>query len=885
MNNTWQQPHRAARRADDGAAVHAHSDENGDAMADTGAPPRSAIRTPDQRLRIFVSSTLEELAAERAAARTAIEQLRLAPVMFESGARPHPAQDVYRAYLAQSDVFVGIYGDRYGWVGPGMTVSGLEDELQRATDLPRLLYVRSPAPGRDPELARMLDRIRQDGRTSYKKFTDAAQLRELILTDLATLLAERFGKPQPPVRETEVAAPPAPATALIGRDGDLDRIAALLDSDERRLVVLTGAGGIGKTRLALAVMQRTAGRWRDGAAFVDLSTITDARRVPDAIALALDLVVQGRERPLDTLHRRLSDRDMLIVLDNFEQVLDAAPVVADLLQRAPHLRVLVTSRVVLRVRGEQDWRVDPLEVPPATAPVEELAQAPALRLFVERVRDVQPGFELTGQNAPILAELSRRLGGLPLALELAAAWMRLLTPEQMLTQVYGRLEQPGTLIDLPDRQQTLTSTIGWSYDLLPTTARQLLARLSVFAAPFTVDAVIAVCGDDGSDVVTDLSMLLDSSMVSPSERADRQRAYQLLEPIRRFAAERLDPAGPTPGRLHRYILDVLTAAGTRRGHLDQLMRQLDSEQLNLQAVIEWIGRDGQPSGPLLRALGDAWVWMQACGHLRQTSELWQRIQSLPPDRLRTDDDQLALAWLKANRLLNDGSFAEASALVERILPDARRLAPPPRTALLLTTRAIALAATAPQQARTDFEEALRTARAAEDPLSLGYVLSHYGLLLCLAGETDQAREHHRETLDIAHVLNDENLRAEAHYELALDAMQAGDPAAAQAELAVAVAAYRAFDNLDGLTRCIGALSALALRRQDARLAARLAGAGSAARERIGLVPWPLVTEWERQTNDQAKALLGGDAFDAQLAAGRDLTVDEALAESGQRAAS
>ena len=162
-------------------------------MVDRVAPPSPGIRTPDQRLRVFVSSTLEELAPERKTVRAAIEQLRLAPVMFESGARPHPAQSVYRAYLAQSDVFVGIYWQSYGWLGPGMTISGLEDELALVEDQPRLLYVKMPAPDIDPRLRQMLDRIRAEGQSAYKTFTDTDELRELLLTDLATLLAERFG--------------------------------------------------------------------------------------------------------------------------------------------------------------------------------------------------------------------------------------------------------------------------------------------------------------------------------------------------------------------------------------------------------------------------------------------------------------------------------------------------------------------------------------------------------------------------------------------------------------------------------------------------------------------------------------------------------------------
>ena len=404
----------------------------------------------------------------------------------------------------------------------------------------------------------------------------------------------------------------------------------------------------------------------------------------------------------------------------------------------------------------------------------------------------------------------------------------------------------------------------------------------MFAAPFTVDGVAAVCGTEDADVVEDLSILLDSSMVSPSERPDRQRGFQLLDPIRRFAAARLENADDTLGRLHRYVLEVLETANARLGSQDLLMRRLDSEQLNLQVVIEWIGRSGQASGPLLRALGDVWVWMLACGHLRQTSELWQQIQSLPPSGLRTESDRLALQWLTANRLLNDGAFAEAGTLIDEMMPDARRIETPARIALLLTTRAIVLPYAARDQARADFEEALAVARGADDPLVLGYVLSHYGLLLCVDGEATQAQERHQETLDIGRSLDDENLRAEAHYELALDVMLLGDSASAQSHLAVAVDCYHDFDHLDGLTRCIGALSALALQRGDGHLAARLIGAAAAARDNIGLTPWPSVTELERRTSDRVTALVPDDEFGALVDSGRSLTIKDALAEAHAR---
>jgi predicted ATPase/DNA-binding SARP family transcriptional activator len=674
-------------------------------------------------------------------------------------------------------------------------------------------------------------------------------------------------------------AAPSPVTALVGRDDDIEEVSGLLTAHDHRIVVLTGAGGIGKTRLALAVLERCKSHWRDGAAFVDLSAVTDPRLVPDAIAAALGLVVQGQEGPLDTLRRRLAERHMLIVLDNFEQVLGAAPMVAELAQRAPRLHVLVTSRVVLRVRGGQEWRVSPLGVGPAGGTVAQLAEAPAVRLFTERVRDVQPGFMLTGGSATVVAELCRRLDGLPLALELAAASMRLLTPEQMLKRLDERLDRPGCLADLPGRQQTLADTIEWSYGLLPAPAQQLLARLSVFAAPFTAEAAEAVSGQGGAGAIEGLSVLLDHSMVSPAHRPDGERGFRLLGPIRRFAAARLeDPAGPLSG-LETHLLGVLRAAGARHGSQDQEMRRLDSEQLNLQVVLRWAARDEKPPGPLLRAIGDVWVWLLVRGHLRRTSGLWQQIESLPRNGLRTDRDLMARSWLMACGLLNDGDHAKTVAHIGEILPAARRLEMPWRTALLLMGRAVARPVTEHSSACADFEEALTIAWDAGDPLVLGYILSHYGSSLCLAGDVARARSLHEEMLLIARSVPDENLRAEAHYDLAVDALAAGDSLSAEPHLAVAVRRYRDIDHLDGLARCLGALSALALDHGEGHLAARLLGAAAAAREDIGLTPWPAVTEAERRTIERTEALLPGSEFTRQVTAGRRQTVEAALTQA------
>ena len=832
-----------------------------------------AILTPDQRPRVFVSSTLEELSAERRAARAAIEQLRLAPVMFESGARAHPPQEVYRAYLTQSDIFVGIYWQRYGWVRPGMTVSGLEDELRRAAAMPRLLYVKVPAPGIEPGLERMLENLRAEGATSYKHFTDPGELQELIAGDLAMMLAERFSGPD---RAARWPAIPSPVSTLVGRDADVREVIRMLTAPGTRLVVLTGAGGAGKTRLALAVAGRTREQWADGAAFVDLSPVTDPRLVPDAIASALGLVGQGRERPMDTLERGLAGQDMLLVLDNFEQVLGAAPTVADLLERAPALRVLVTSRVVLRLRGEQEWRVDPLGVPPPGSTLAVLAEAPAVRLFTDRARDVQPGFTLTSQNAPAVAELCRRLDGLPLALELAAAWMRLLTPEQILARLPGQMERPGAVADLPGRQQTLTSTIQWSYDLLPAPAQRMLTRLSVFAAPFTADAAEQVAGSDAGDAVQDLATLLDHSMISPAGRADEQRAFRLLDPIRRFAAAQLADPGQALSRLERYLLGVLDAASSHYGSHDRDMRRLDSEQPNLRAVLAWIGDGRRPPGQLVRALGDVWVWLLVRGHLRQSAPLWQQIVSLLAPDPRGGGDRMARAWLLAGGWMNAGEFTKAIDAVDEVVPDGRRVEKPSRIALLLMVRGIARAEIAHDQARADFAEALEVARAAGDPLVLGYVQAHYGARLCLDGDSDQARVLHEEVLAIARSVGDENLRAEAHYVLAIDAMAVSDTRSAAPQLAAAILHYRSIDHLEGLTRCVAALAELALQTGDPHLAVRLIGTAAAVRDRFGLNPWPSVTQAERRTTQQTSALLPDAEYAAQLAAGRSQTIDDAL---------
>jgi tetratricopeptide (TPR) repeat protein len=365
-------------------------------------------------------------------------------------------------------------------------------------------------------------------------------------------------------------------------------------------------------------------------------------------------------------------------------------------------------------------------------------------------------------------------------------------------------------------------------------------------------------------------------MVSPADRPDGQRAFRLLDPIHRFAAEQLADDGETLGHLEQYLLGVLDAASSQHGSQDSEMRRLDSEQPNVQAVLRWIARDGRPPDRLLRALGEVWIWLLVRGHVRQSATLWQQIASLITPPTDAAGDGTARAWLLAAGWTNQGEFAKAIDAVDEALPGVSRAEQGWRTAMLLLVRGVARVQGAHELARADFTEALAVLRDGDDPLVLGYVQTHYGALLCLDGDLDRARALHEEALGIARSLGDENLRAEAHYMLAIDDMTAGDAGSAAPQLAAAVRHYQNLDHFEGLARCLGALSALALRRGHPHLAARLIGAAAAVRDRFGFKPWPYVTQVEGATIDQAAASLPGGEYAAQVTAGRGQTVDDAL---------
>jgi predicted ATPase len=628
------------------------------------------IRTPDQRVRVFVSSTLGELAAERRAVTAAITQLRLTPVLFELGARPYAPRDLYRAYLKQSDVFIGIYAESYGWVGPGMELSGLEDEYRLSADKPRLIYTKETA-RREPRLASFLEAIQAEGVVSYRHFTDADELASLVADDLALLLTERFVSPPaaPP------AAPlPAPRWPLVDRAEELRVVTGLLGQADIGLVTLTGPGGVGKTTLALAAAHAVAGQLADGAAFVSLETLTDISLIRETVAQQLRVPALPGQGLDESLLAFFGPRQMLVLVDNVERLVAAAPLAEQALERAPGLKVLATSREPLRLRGEKVVDVAPLALPEpsALADLGVLAAVPAVAFFLTCAREARADFTLTEANAAAVAEICRRLDRLPLALQLAAVRLTVLSPEAL----RARLERRLPLLtrgprDLPERQQTLRAAIAWSYDMLGAAVQRLFRQLGVFVGGFTLEAVEALVdgGSDDLDPLEAISTLVGQSVVFVEPLEETTPRYRMLETIREFALERLEAAGEAAQARRRhaeFFRDLASRAEPMLlGTAEQRawMAQLEHAQDNVRASLAWsVSADGELAVGVALAGALGWFWLMS-GRLQEAQSWYAALLA------RRGEADGSLEWAKglhgsALQLWGLGDLVQAAAAEE-----------------------------------------------------------------------------------------------------------------------------------------------------------------------------------------------------------------------------
>jgi predicted ATPase len=847
-----------------------------------------AIRTPDQRLRVFVSSTLAELAEERAAVARAVSALRLTPVLFELGARPHPPRELYRAYLAQSDIFVGLYWQRYGWIGPDMDISGLEDEFRLSSSIPRLLYVKEPAPEREPRLTAMIAELQSEGADSYRPFRTPRELARLVRDDLALLLSERFtstdrviadpGAPTSPERLGSRSLP-LTSTSLIGREQDIVDVSTLLQSPEVRLVSLTGPGGVGKTRLAIAVAERLEDRYPRGAVFVPLASIVEPALVLPRIAAAVGAGIDGAREPLDALVEHLAGAPTLLVLDNLEQIVGVAPDLDRLLATCTGLTILVTTRTALRLRAEREYPVAALTVPAFSdrPGMDELAALPAVRLFVDRAEAVRYDFALTEDNAMAVAEICRRLDGLPLAIELAAARSRLLDPGALLARLGSRLDALGSgPVDLPERQRTLRATVEWSVGLLKDAEQQMLATLSVFVEGWTVEAAMHVSGLS-EDRTLDLLDGLSSHSLVHIDVTDAGPRFRMLGSVQEFAAERLAAtadADDVEQRHAEYFGALVENADWPAQRQGEWAERLRIEEENLRVAIRWfLAHDIAPLPHIFRIL---WLFWQMRGRMPE-GRAWiddvQRRADALDDRARAE-----VLFLSAVTAVEVGDDESALAAVDGL----RRLEGRIDDPYLESAAQLAISWILPIV--DDFVGALRTASTALDDFRrqnepfMAFAALTVGMVEMALGRDEAARAHLTEVDELGGQFDNNWLTSTARTQLSRLAVTSGrwDEARALLVKSVDASADTEVSTLS-LTFALVAAAQLALAEGDGRRAATALGAAEGLRRRAGLRAWPSTRRDEAELVTRVAQEIAAEEYDRAFAVGAELGHRDAVA--------
>jgi predicted ATPase/class 3 adenylate cyclase len=678
---------------------------------------------------------------------------------------------------------------------------------------------------------------------------------------------------------------PPQLTSFVGREEEIAEVVRLLG--HTRLLTLTGPGGSGKSRLALAVATDLLTRFRDGSCFVDLSPVTDPDLVPAAVANALG-VPEAAGRPiLDGVKEHLRDRELLQVVDNFEQVAEAGPVIEELLLAAPRLRTMVTSRVVLALRGEQEYAVPPLHVPdPGRLPrgLSALEGVEAVRLFRERALAASPRFRLTEQNAPVVAEICARLDGLPLAIELAATRTKVLTPEQILSRLKRRLSllTSGSRT-LPERQRTLRAAIAWSYDLLDPVEQGLFGRLSVFTGGWTFEDAEAVCdpAELGLDALDGLTSLVDKSLIRRSEPPGRPSRFSMLETIREFAQERLEASGDLEPVRERHADHYLRLAEEAEPHLTatdqgEWLDRCDAEHANIRAALRWAIDRGE-AGRAQAATGALWRFWQQRGHLTEGRRWLEEILAMPSGQGRTAERAKALvaaggiAWW-SDRGASRAFYEEALA-IERQLGDPARLA----EALYNQAFAVAIEHDLEGAARL-LEESLELYRRLGDEPGVARILTMQVVPDAMAGAWDRVVARIEEVAAIWRRLGNRLDLAFNLIWLAFARGRAGRADDARATALEALELFREADNPTGVALAFLDLAFLFTWEGRHADAIRMAGVGEALRRRAGGGPMPgFGGMLEGDPVADARARLTEDAADRAWQEGLTLSVQEAVA--------
>ncbi|HUS15292.1 MAG TPA: LuxR C-terminal-related transcriptional regulator [Chloroflexia bacterium] len=671
---------------------------------------------------------------------------------------------------------------------------------------------------------------------------------------------------------------PQPLTSFIGREREIGAILRLLD--HARLVTLTGTGGCGKTRLALEVAARLAAGGSE-AYFVPLAALTDPALVIPAVAGVLGVVESGGQPLPASLKAHLRERALLLVLDNFEQVLDAAPLVADLLGACAGLRVLVTSRAALRVYGEQESPVPPLALPAGDAALSE-----AVRLFVSRAQAVRPDFTLSPADAETVAAICRRLDGLPLAIELAAARSKTLAPAALLARLTAATPSPALDLlnaggrDLSARQQTLRGAINWSFALLDAPEQALFRVLAVFAGGCTLEAVEQVAGELApGDPLDGLASLIDKSLLLQQEGEAGEPRFAMLETIREYAGEQLAASGAASvvrTRHAEYYL-ALAARGEmelRGPHQVTWLDRLDREHANLRAALQWALESGAHSTALRLGGVLGWFWNQR-GYFSEGRTWLERALAVAP-AARTADRALVLNWAgvlayRQGDAKAAGAWLGESAAIFDELGDAEGLA----YALSVLGLVVLHGGDAPR-ARQLLEESAALFETAENGWGVGLALRNLSAVYRVLGDPVTRAALLEECVALFRASGDNWGLALALTDRGDAALAAGDYAGATLWYQDSLRLFRTFGDRQGLAWALAALGAVAAGTGQADRAARLSGAADALLAQIGAGLDPVSKAAYEDNVVTARGTMTAAAWASALAAGRAMPLEEAL---------